>query len=71
MQVLERLRLRFPPLPPEQAKGSEWFKSRLDKSRLAKFHDFVKGAWGAQFRNEVVALLQRLRDGDVQALSER
>jgi hypothetical protein len=69
MQVLERVRMRFPPLPPEQANDWEWFKPRWDKSRLDKFHVDVKGAWGAQFRNEIVALLQRLRDGDVQALS--
>ena len=69
MQVLERLRLRFPPLPPEQANDWEWFKPRWDKTRLAKLHPSVMGAWGSQFRNEVVALLQRLRDGDVQALS--
>jgi hypothetical protein len=69
MQVLERLRLRFPPLPPDQANDWEWFKPRWDKTRLAKLHPAVMGAWGAQFRNEVLALLQRLRDGDVQALS--
>ena len=69
MQVLERVRMRFPPLPPEQANDWEWFKPRWDKSRLDKFHVDVKGAWGAQFRIEIVALLQRLRDGDVQALS--
>ena len=69
MQVLERLRLRFPPLPPEQANDWEWFKPRWDKARQDKFHVSVKGAWAAQFRNEIVRLLEGLRDGDVQALS--
>ena len=69
MQVLERLHLRFPPLPPEQAHGWKWSKPQWDKSRLAKFHDAVKGASGAQFKNEVGALSQRLHVGDVQALS--
>ena len=69
MQVLERFRLHFPPLPHEQANDWGWFKPRWDKARLDKFHDAVKGAWGAQFKNEIVALLQRLHAGDVQALS--
>ena len=69
MQVAERLRLRLPPLPPDQAHDWEWFKPRWDKTRLAKLHPSVMGAWGAHFRNKVVALLQGLRDGDAQALS--
>ncbi len=68
LQVLERLRLRFPPLPPEQANDWEWFQPRWDKARQARFHESVKGEWGSQFHNEIVALLQRLRDGGANAL---
>ncbi len=69
MQVLKWFRLRFPPLPQEQANYWEWSKLRWGKTRQRRFNDSVKGAWGAQFKNKIVALLQRLRDGDINAFS--
>ena len=57
MQVLERFRLRFRPLPSEQANDWEWFKSRWDKARQDKLHDAVKGELGTQFKNKIVAFL--------------
>jgi hypothetical protein len=69
MQVLERLRRRFPPLPAEQQNDWEWFTPRWDRARLARLHHLNKNAWGSQFKNEVLVILQSLRDGDELALS--
>jgi flavin-binding protein dodecin len=69
MQVLERLRRRFPPLPAEQQNDWEWFLPRWDKARLAHMHHLNRNAWGSQFKNEVLAILQSLREGDTLALS--
>ena len=69
MQVLERLRRRFPPLPAEQQNDWEWFKSRWDKARLLRLHALNRGGWGSLFRDEMLVLLRRLREGESAALS--
>ncbi len=68
-KVSERLRLRFPPLPSEQGNDWECFKPGWDKARHGRFHVDGTGAWGSQFRNEVLVLSERLQAGDVKALS--
>ncbi len=69
MQVLERLRRRFPPFPAEQQNDWEWFKPRWDKARLSRLHALNRIAWGALFKDEVLGILRRLREGDTAALS--
>jgi hypothetical protein len=69
MQVLERLRRRFPPLPAEQQNDWEWFKTRWDKARLLGLHALNRNAWGSLFRDEMLKILKRLQEGDTAALS--
>jgi hypothetical protein len=68
MQVLERIRRKFPPLPFEQQNDWEWFKVRWDKHRLLRMHHLNRNAWGSEFRNEMLELLKQLKDGKSDAL---
>ena len=69
MNVLDRLRLRFPPLSPEQQNDWEWFKKRWDQARINRMDPKVRDSWGHVFKEMVLRLLTQLRDGYTKALS--
>jgi hypothetical protein len=69
MNVLDRLRLRFPPLSPEQQNDWEWFKKKWDQARINRMDPKIRAAWGHVFKEMVLRLLRQLRDGDHHALS--
>ena len=69
MNVLDRLRLRFPPLSPEQQNDWEWFKKRWDKARISKLEPTFRLVFGHTFKEMVLRLLRQLQDGDTLALS--
>jgi hypothetical protein len=69
MNVLDRLRLRFPPLTPEQQNDWEWFKKRWDHARINRMDAKVRDSWGHNFKEMALRLLRQLRDGDTNALS--
>ena len=56
--VLERLRRRAPPLPPDLANQWEFFVGNWDRFRLGGLR--VRAAWGSQFLNIVNELLARM-----------
>ena len=70
MQVLDRLRIRFPPLPATQQNDWDWFKANWTKARVAILPDANKGSFGSTFRNIAENLLTALRNGDSAALSK-
>ena len=69
MNVLERLRLRFPPLSPQQQNDWEWFKKRWDQARINRMDPKVRASWGHVFKEMVLRLLRQLQNGDGNALS--
>ena len=69
MNVLDRLRLRFPLLDPEQQNDWEWFKQRWDHARINRMDPKVRDSWGHNFKEMALRLLRQLRDGDTNALS--
>ena len=69
MNVLDRLRLRFPPLTAEQQNVWDWSKKRWDHARVNRMDPKVRDSWGHVFKEMVLWLLTQLRDGDTQALS--
>ena len=70
MNALDRLRLRFPPLSPEQQNDWEWFKKSWDTARINRMDPKVRAGWGHVFKELVLRLLRELRDGDTKALSK-
>ena len=70
MSALDRVRLRFPPLSPEQENDWEWFKRSWDKARINRMDPRHWAGWGHVFKELVLRLLRELRDGDSKALSK-
>ncbi len=70
MNVLDRIRIRSPPLPPEQANDWHWFQRHWDKARIEQLHPDRRDAWGAMFKNIALDLLERIRGGEHDALSK-
>ena len=69
MEVLERLRRRGSPLPAEQANDWEWFKRRWDAARLTRLGDKHRCTWGATFHGIAMGLMDRIRGGELDAVS--
>ena len=69
MNVLDRLRMRFPPLTAEQQNDWGWFKKRWDHARINRMDAKVRDSWGHNFKEMALRLLRQLRDGDTNALS--
>ncbi len=69
MNVLERIKQRAVPLPPEQANDWEWFKKHWDKCCVERLPRERRPVWGHTFKNIAVHLLTRLKDGEHDALS--
>ena len=69
MNVLDRLRMRFPPLTAEQQNDWSWFKKRWDHARINRMDAKVRDSWGHNFKEMALRLLRQLRDGDTNALS--
>ena len=70
MNVLERIRLRGAPLPPEQQNDWEWFKRNWDAARLRMMEEKRRSNWGSQFKNMAQEILQKIADGETDALSK-
>jgi len=70
MNVLERIRLRGAPLPPEQQNDWEWFKRNWDAARLRFMEPSRRASWGSQFKNIAQEILQKIADGETDALSK-
>ena len=69
MNVLERIKQRAAPLPPEQANDWDWFKKHWDKSWVEGLPKERRLIWGHTFKGIAVQLLTRLRNGEHDALS--
>jgi hypothetical protein len=69
MNVLDRLKMRFPPLTSEQQNDWGWFKKRWDHARINRMDAKVRDSWGHNFKEMALRLLRQLRDGDTNALS--
>ncbi len=70
MQVLERLRAKSAPLPADLANDWEWFKTHWDVARLDRLHHSRRDAWGSIFRDIVLAVLDRTKKGEHNALAK-
>ena len=68
-EILERLRLRAAPLPADLANDWSWFVSHWDKFRCDGLPLALKATWGFQFREIVLGLLRRIRDGEPNVLA--
>ena len=64
MAILERLRTRSKPLPPDLANDWHWFLKQWDAARLRHMPPRQRNAWGSQFRDIVRNLLARLKHDD-------
>ena len=68
MAILERLRCRAKPLPPDLENDWHWFIRQWDIARVRRMRDLHKLGWGAQFRDIVRDLLDKMKT-DSDALS--
>ena len=64
MAILERLRGRGKPLPPDLANDWHWFLKHWDAARVKHLREFHRPGWGAMFRDIVKDLLERLKRDD-------
>ena len=64
MAILERLRARAKPLPPDLANDWHWFLKHWDAARVRHLRLAQRPAWGAMFLGIVKDLLEKLRDDD-------
>ena len=64
MAILERLRGRGKPLPPDLANDWHWFVKHWDAARVKHLREFHRPGWGAMFRDIVKDLLERLKHDD-------
>jgi hypothetical protein len=69
MNVLERIKQRAAPLPPEQANDWEWFKKRWDKTSMESLPKERRIVWAHTFKHIAVHLLTRFKNGEHDARS--
>ena len=58
--ILERLRGRSRPLPPDLANDWHWFLRQWDQARLSRMQPWKRGAWGSVFRDSVQGLMKEM-----------
>ena len=59
--ILERLRGRGKPLPPDLANDWVWFLRQWDQARLSRMQPWRRGAWGSVFRDMVQDLMKEIQ----------
>ena len=69
MQVMDRIKARGAPLPPEQANDWEWFKRKWDSARIGALHEKRRDSWGATFKDIMRELLREMKNGRMDAVS--
>ena len=57
-------------MPAEQANDWRWFIKRWDQARIRLVHERVRSSWGATFKDIATNLLNRIRNGEHEALSK-
>ena len=62
--ILERLRARAKPLPPDLSNDWQWFLKLWDAARVRHLRLDQRRAWGAMFLDLVKDLLKKLRDDE-------
>ena len=62
--ILERLRARSKPLPPDLANDWNWFVKHWDSARVNMLHAWQKDGWASDFLNIVKDLASKLRDDE-------
>ena len=62
MAILERVRARAKPLPPDLANDWSWFLKHWDAARVNMLHACQKDGWAGRFLNIAKDLLSKLRD---------
>ena len=69
MNVLDRIKQRSAPLPPEQANDWDWFRKKWDKSRVEQLPKERRLSRGHTFKTITLHLLTRLKDGEHDTLN--
>ena len=69
MNVLDRIKQRSAPLPPEQANDWDWFRKKWDKSRVELLPKERRLVWGHTFKNIAISLLTKIQNGEHDTLS--
>ena len=59
--ILERLRGRGKPLPPDLANEWVWFLRQWDQAWLSRMQPWRRGAWGSVFRDMVQDLMKEMQ----------
>ena len=59
--ILERVRARSKPLPPDLANDWSWFLKHWDTARVNMLHSWQKDGWARDFIDIVKDLVSRLR----------
>ena len=67
--VLERLRGRGRPLPPDLANDWHWFLRQWDRAAMMRMPPLRRNAWGSKFRDMALDLLKEL-DKDPDAFAK-
>ena len=68
MAILERVRARSKPLPPDLANDWSWFLKHWDAARVRMLHPWQKDGWAGDFLKIVKDLVSKL-GGDPDALA--
>ena len=64
MAILERVRARSKPLPPDLANDWSWFLKHWDLARVNMLQEWQKTGWAADFLKIVKDLLSKLREDE-------
>ena len=62
--ILERVRARSKPLPPDLANDWSWFLKHWDTARVNMLHSWDKDGWARTFLNIIKDLIAKLRDDE-------
>ena len=62
--ILERVRARSKPLPPDLANDWSWFLKHWDAARVAMLHPWQKDGWARDFLGIVKDLVSKLREDE-------
>ena len=71
MAILERLRGRAKPLPPELANDWHWFLRHWDDARVHRLGPYHRAGWGSVFRDLVQELMRDMQRDEDAFASER